>query len=69
MLIGSAFRRALNTPGQESVERIVGDQHTVEELHDAREHQEEEKRVDIFETVSCLFIVRFPEVLYGIRRC
>ena len=36
----------LYVPGEERVERVVGDQHAVQELSDARGHEEQEKGID-----------------------
>lgn len=54
-------------PSQERVEGEIGDQHTVCELHNAREHEEEQERVNELEAVRCLVVVRLPQRLDDCR--
>lgn len=55
-----------HSPSEECIERKVGYKHAIQELRDAREHEEEEECVNEFETVGCLVIVCFPECLNSI---
>ena len=48
-------------PSEESVEREVGDEDTVQELQGARKHKENEECVNELETVGSLFAVRLPK--------
>ncbi len=56
----------VDVPSKESVERKVGYEYAVDELHDAGEHEEDEEGVDEAQPVGGLLVVRFPEGKDGI---
>ncbi len=41
-------------PSNERVEGKVGDEGTVDKLNDARKHQEDQERIDDFESLRCV---------------
>jgi hypothetical protein len=47
-------------PREECIVREAGYQDTIYELHNARKHQEEQERINEFETVWCIITVGFP---------
>jgi len=48
---------------QESIERKISNKNTVDELDDARQNEEEQERVDEFETIGSLVVVSVPKGL------
>lgn len=48
-------------PSKECIERKIGDKNAVKELRDAREHDEDQERVNELESRGRLHVVRAPE--------
>lgn len=60
--------RCKNTPSQECVVGKVANEYAVDELHNARKHQEDEERVDEFKPVRRVVVVRLPQRVERIDR-
>lgn len=56
--LGAAMQLEIDLPGDEGIEREICYEGTVEELDDAGQHEEDEKRIDNFELLGCCVDVR-----------
>ena len=55
------YTRRKNAPSQERIVREVANEHAVDELHNARKHEEDEERVNEFKPVGRVVVVRLPQ--------